>query len=59
MKRHPIASLAERIRGVFYDHRGLQFALMFAATLAILLAVGWFVLFSGLSSSGGFVYNQF
>ena len=33
--------------------------LYFVVTLVLLLAIAWFLLFSGLNTSADFVYNQF
>lgn len=52
-------SLAELLDSLNECHPVLMPLIYFAVTLALLVIMIWFLLFSGLNTSADFVYNQF
>ena len=55
-----LSSSIEELLCSFNDaHPTAAPVLYFVVTLVLLLAIAWFLLFSGLNTSADFVYNQF
>ena len=52
-------SLEELITSFNERHPAAAPVLYFCVTLALLVVMVWFLLFSGLNTSADFVYNQF
>lgn len=52
-------SLEERLNALNEKHPVGMAVLYFVVVLVLLLAIVWMLLFSGLSTTADFVYNQF
>ena len=59
MKQRAPKSLEERLDTFNEKHPAAAPVLYFVVALVLLLAIAWFLLFSGFNTTADFVYNQF
>ncbi len=59
MKPFAPKTVEEMLATLHEQHPKAAVALYFGVAFVLILAIAWFLLFSGLNASADFVYNQF